>query len=114
MVLSPCGDCGPVTRLFAVSYRHPKIIVQNLIILWTRNPEILYKYRMPKRIPLRIRRAALEMNQFAVADAAEIGRDRYVRIELGYADPSKDEQKAIARALKAKRDDLFPELTVNA
>lgn len=39
-----------------------------------------------------------------------MGRDRYLRIELGYADPTPDECKAIARALKAKIEDLFPEL----
>lgn len=64
---------------------------------------------MPKRLPLRIRRAALELNQFDVADASGMGRDRYVRIELGYADPTPAEQRAIARALKAKAADLFPE-----
>jgi transcriptional regulator with XRE-family HTH domain len=64
---------------------------------------------MQKRLALRVRRAALEMNQFEVAAAAGIGRDRFCRIELGYADPTPDEQKAIAKALKAKRDDLFGE-----
>jgi transcriptional regulator with XRE-family HTH domain len=65
---------------------------------------------MQKRKALRVRRAELEVNQFAVADAAGMGRDRYARIELGYADPTPDEEKAIARALKCKRADLFPEV----
>jgi transcriptional regulator with XRE-family HTH domain len=64
---------------------------------------------MQKRMELRVRRAALEMNQFAVASAAGMGRDRYLRIELGYAEPDAAERKAIARALKAKAADLFPE-----
>jgi transcriptional regulator with XRE-family HTH domain len=65
---------------------------------------------MQKRMALRVRRAALDLNQFEVAAAAGLGRDRYVRIELGYADPDKDEQKAIAKALKATRTELFPEV----
>jgi transcriptional regulator with XRE-family HTH domain len=64
---------------------------------------------MQKRMELRVRRAALDMNQFAAADLAGMGRDRYVRIELGYAEPTKDERKAIAKALKAKASELFPE-----
>jgi transcriptional regulator with XRE-family HTH domain len=68
---------------------------------------------MQKRMALRVRRAALDMNQFEAAAAAGMGRDRFLRIELGYADPSKDEQKAIAKALKCKREELFGEV-VNA
>jgi transcriptional regulator with XRE-family HTH domain len=64
---------------------------------------------MQKRMELRVRRAALEMNQFEAAAAAGMGRDRFLRIELGYADPTPAEQKAIAKALKAKAVDLFPE-----
>jgi transcriptional regulator with XRE-family HTH domain len=64
---------------------------------------------MQKRMALRVRRAALDMNQFEAAAAAGMGRDRFLRIELGYAEPSKDEQKAIAKALKAKASELFPE-----
>jgi transcriptional regulator with XRE-family HTH domain len=65
---------------------------------------------MQKRLALRNRRDALNINQFHVAKAVGMGRDRYVRIELGYTDPTPDEQKAIAKALKAKRDELFPEV----
>lgn len=64
---------------------------------------------MQKRTALRVRRAELDLNQFEVAAAAGMGRDRFLRIELGYTEPTPDEQKAIAKALKAKRTDLFPE-----
>ena len=65
---------------------------------------------MQKRMALRVRRAALDLNQFEAAAAAGMGRDRFLRIELGYADPTPDEERAIARALKCKRADLFPEV----
>lgn len=64
---------------------------------------------MQKRLALRNRRDALNLNQFEVASAVGIGRDRYVRIELGYTAPNSDEEKAIAKALKCKRAELFPE-----
>jgi transcriptional regulator with XRE-family HTH domain len=64
---------------------------------------------MQKRLALRNRRDALNLNQFEVAMASGMGRDRYVRIELGYTDPTPDEQRDIAKALKAKRGELFGE-----
>jgi transcriptional regulator with XRE-family HTH domain len=65
---------------------------------------------MQKRLALRNRRDALNLNQFEVAAAVGMGRDRYVRIELGYTDPTPNERKAIAKALKASASELFGEL----
>jgi transcriptional regulator with XRE-family HTH domain len=77
--------------------------------LFDTNPEKPYKYGMQKRKALRVRRAELDVSQIEVASAAGMGLDRFWRIENGVVNPSPAEEKAIARALKAKTSDLFPE-----
>jgi transcriptional regulator with XRE-family HTH domain len=62
---------------------------------------------------MRIRRAALDLTQFKAARLAGVHPLKFHRIENGIADPTPDERKAIAKALKAKADDLFPD-TVSA
>lgn len=62
-----------------------------------------------RRTAFRVRRAALDLTQMKVARATGIEINRFVRIENGVFDPTPDEQKAIAKALKCKRTDLFPE-----
>lgn len=65
---------------------------------------------MQKRTALRVRRAELDVSQIQVASGAGMGLDRFWRIENGVVEPTPAERKAIAKALKAKADDLFPEL----
>lgn len=62
-----------------------------------------------RKIAMRVKRAALELSQIEVAQKAGIQFQRYNRIENGVYDPTPAEAKAIAKALKAKADDLFPE-----
>lgn len=59
---------------------------------------------------LRVRRAELRITQSRAAKAAGMGRYRFWQIENeDGAEPTLEEQKAIARALKTKAADLFPE-----
>lgn len=67
-----------------------------------------------RRTAFRVRRAALNLTQRKAADAADIEINRFVRIENEYTDPTPAERKAIAKALKAKASDLFPETAVTA
>ena len=60
-----------------------------------------------RRTAFRVRRAALNFTQRQAADAADIELNRFVRIENEYADPTPAESKRIARALKAKPDELL-------
>lgn len=61
-----------------------------------------------------VRRAELRITQSKAAKAAGMGLYRFWQIENGDGrEASEDEQKAIAKALKAKRDELFP-ITVSA
>lgn len=64
--------------------------------------------RGARRRALRIRRVELDYSQTDVALGAGIEFNRYWRIENEVIDPTDDEQKAIAKTLKAKRSDLFP------
>lgn len=48
------------------------------------------------------------VNQFQVAKAIGVGRDRYLRIELEYTEPTDDEIAALARYFAKPADDLFP------
>jgi DNA-binding XRE family transcriptional regulator len=60
--------------------------------------------------PLRVRRAELDITQGKAAKAAGMGRFRFWQIENGDGpDATPAEQKAIAKALKTKAADLFPE-----
>lgn len=63
-----------------------------------------------RRTALRVRRAMLDLTQLEVARLAGMHMIRYSRIENSVFDPTPAERKAIAKALKAKADDLFPEL----
>lgn len=64
---------------------------------------------------LRVRRAELDITQGRAAKAAGMGRYRFWQIENNEGpEASADEQKAIAKALKAKRDELFSDLAVSA
>lgn len=66
--------------------------------------------RMEHMIRLRVRRAELRITQGKAAKVAGMGRFRFWQIENGDGpNPTPAEQKAIARALKAKAADLFPE-----
>lgn len=59
---------------------------------------------------LRVRRAELDITQGRAAKVAGMGRYRFWQIENGEGpDATPDEQRAIAKALKAKTGDLFPE-----
>lgn len=62
-----------------------------------------------RRKTLRIRRVELDLTQMRTARASGLDINRYWRIENGEVDPTPDEQKAIAKALKAKVADLFSE-----
>lgn len=57
---------------------------------------------------LRIARAEKEVNQTLTAKAIGIGRDRYLRIELGYTDPTNDEIAALALFFEKPAAELFP------
>lgn len=63
---------------------------------------------------LRVQRASLGLTQLAVARKAGMHMLRYARIENCVYDPTPAEQKAIAKALKTKAADLFPEMAVSA
>lgn len=63
-----------------------------------------------RRTAMRVRRAALNLTQLQASRLVGMHMLRWNRIENSYTDPTPDEQKAIAKALKAKREDLFPEL----
>lgn len=58
---------------------------------------------------MKIRRAALDLTQFKAARVAGLHPLKYHRIENELLDPTPEEQTAIAKALKCKRADLFPE-----
>lgn len=66
-----------------------------------------------RRTAMRVRRAALNLTQLQAARLVGMQMLRWNRIENSYIDPTPEEAKTIAKALKAKRDDLFPE-TVSA
>lgn len=59
---------------------------------------------------MRVRRAVLDLTQLEAARLAGMHMLRYARIENGVYDPTPDERKVIAKALKAKASDIFPEL----
>jgi DNA-binding XRE family transcriptional regulator len=63
-----------------------------------------------RTIAMRVRRAALGLSQTEAGKLAGLTLHRYHRIERGTFDPTPDEEKAIAKALKCKRADLFPEV----
>lgn len=66
--------------------------------------------RMQTVNKLRVRRAELDITQGRAAKVAGMGRYRFWQIENNEGpDPTPAERKAIAKALKAKADDLFPE-----
>jgi transcriptional regulator with XRE-family HTH domain len=57
---------------------------------------------------MKMRRVELGgLSQMAVARAAGIHFQRYARIENAVYDPTPEEEKAIAKALKCKRSELF-------
>lgn len=58
---------------------------------------------------LRVLRAERDVTQMDVARDAGISHNRYWRIENGYEQPTADECKSLAKALKANIKDLgFP------
>lgn len=57
---------------------------------------------------LRVRRAEKAVNQFDVAAALGISRDRYWRIEKGYADPTDAERAALATYFGTPTDVIWP------
>lgn len=66
--------------------------------------------RMANINRLRVRRAELDITQGRAAKVAGMGRYRFWQIENGEGpEATADEQRAIAKALKAKASDLFPE-----
>lgn len=58
---------------------------------------------------MRVRRAALNLTQLQAARLVGMQMLRWNRIENSYIDPTPAERRAIAKALKAKADELFPE-----
>lgn len=58
---------------------------------------------------LRIRRAEKAVNQFDVAAVLGISRDRYWRIEKGYAQPTDDEKSALADYFGVPYAVIFPD-----
>ena len=62
---------------------------------------------------LRVLRAVKRLNQRDTARKAKIPSfDRYWRIENGYADPTPDEQVALARLFKVPVEEVFPDASV--
>lgn len=57
---------------------------------------------------LRVARAERGVNQEQVASAIGVYRDRYFRIEKGYAEPTKDEQAQLAEFFGMPVKKLFP------
>lgn len=64
---------------------------------------------MDRRTAMRVRRAVLDLTQLEAARLAGMHMLRYARIENGVYEPTPAERKAIAKALKAKADELFSE-----
>lgn len=64
---------------------------------------------MERRKAMRLRRVELDLTQLEAARKARLDINRYARIENCVFDPTETERKAIAKALKANADDLFPE-----
>lgn len=58
---------------------------------------------------MRLRRVELDLTQLDAARLAGLHMMRYARIENCVYDPTPSERKAIAKALKVKADDLFPQ-----
>jgi transcriptional regulator with XRE-family HTH domain len=63
-----------------------------------------------RRTAMRVGRAAKNLTQLQAARAIDMTLLRWNRIETTYLDPTPAEQKAIAKLLGRKRDELFPEL----
>jgi transcriptional regulator with XRE-family HTH domain len=59
---------------------------------------------------VRVRRAELRVTQFEISRKAKINETKLSRIETGLIDPSADEIKALAKALSATPEELFPGL----
>ncbi len=57
---------------------------------------------------LRVRRAERRINQFDVAAALGVSRDRYWRIENGYAVPTAAERTTLAEFFGVPNEVLFP------
>lgn len=73
-------------------------------------PALGFKMRRMAVNKFRVRRAELDITQGQAAKAAGMGRYRFWQIENGDGpEPNEQEQKAVARALKCKRADLFSE-----
>ena len=64
---------------------------------------------MPKNLSLKFAILESGLTQIAVAKAADIHDSRLSRIVNGHDDPSDAEIKALARVLKRKPVQLFPE-----
>lgn len=59
---------------------------------------------------LKVRRAELGLTQIRAARKAGLSQTRWSLIETRKDDPTVDEIKALARALRASADELFPGL----
>lgn len=57
---------------------------------------------------LRVRRAEQRLSQMALAARVGMSRDRFWRIENGFAEPTAAEQAALAEAVGAPRGVVFP------
>jgi transcriptional regulator with XRE-family HTH domain len=57
---------------------------------------------------LRVRRAEKAVNQYDVASALGISRDRYWRIEKSYAEPTAEEREALAAFFGVAPDVIWP------
>ena len=57
---------------------------------------------------LRVARAIRGLNQELTAKALKWQRDRYFRIEKGYADPTRAEMEALEKLFGTPIEELFP------
>lgn len=63
---------------------------------------------MKVRNRLRVLRAERRWSQREVARRANVSVDRVWRFENGYAEPTVDEQKRLARVFRVSAGDVFP------
>ena len=63
-----------------------------------------------KRILLIPKRLEKNIKQIELADKTGIRQSRFSKIENGYENPSDEEKRLIAKHLKCKIIDIFPEI----
>jgi transcriptional regulator with XRE-family HTH domain len=67
-----------------------------------------------KRNRLKVLRAERDLSQMDLAVKVGMGRDRYMRIERGFTEPTATERRAFAKVLRVRDEDLgFPAPTAS-